>query len=343
MKRRLAAALVALAAFPPAAADDAAKADPGLPKFRFEAVLHDYEPLSDRESRLAELFWAGVTADWARGAFSAKAEVRATEGKFRPFYAGSVWLEEGWAAVATPAGNVRAGKVVPASGLADETFSGTLFSYNGVGRNPGWGLMLAGEATSGLDALAWSASWVGRNDGVSWEEDGRDVESDATRFLRDGLSARASYHLNRVLWSVKPGVTAATGRLVSKDGADEFRRTDLALDCTATFGPLAVFVEGFWRSGRPCAPGAPCRLGYDDAHAALAGFRAEFPTVVYRYVWTRWRYVGADAVEELHLPGAAWTPVKGLTATIEYSARTMRAPAGTTTVKAFQLGLAAAF
>ncbi len=61
-------------------------------------MLHDYEPLSDRSTRVAELYWAGVTAEWTRGDLSARAEVRGTEGSFRPFFPGSVWLEEGWAA-----------------------------------------------------------------------------------------------------------------------------------------------------------------------------------------------------------------------------------------------------
>ncbi len=326
------------------AADDPPKDDATLPKFRFEAVLHDYEPLSDRDTRVAELFWAGVTADWTRGAVSARAEVRGTEGKFRPFFSGGLWLEEGWAGLRTPAGTLRAGKVLPEVGLVDETFSGTLFSLNGVGRNPGWGAQLSGDARHGtFDVLSWSAAWIGQNDRVGWEEDGRDVESDAARVLRDGLSVRASYLFNRVLWSVKPGVSAATARIVAKDGSDEFRRNDLAADLTASFGPLAIFVEGFWRSGRTCPADGPCRYGYDDARSVLAGLRAEFPTVTYRYTWSRWHYVGADAVEEIHMPGAVWTPKKGISASIEYSARHLRALAGSTTVKAFQLGLTVSF
>jgi hypothetical protein len=326
-----------------AAADEPPKDGVSLPKFRFEAVLHDYEPLSDRSTREAELYWVGVTADWARGNVSAKAEVRGTEGLFRPFFPGSVWLEEGWAALKTPAGSVRLGKVVPVVGLADDTFAGTLFSINGVTRNPGWGAQLDGEARFGFDALSWTATFTGQNDHVGWQEDGRDEESDPGRVLRDGLYGRASYNLNRVLWSVRPGLSAATARLVSTDGTGEFRRTDVAADLTATFGPLAVFVEGFWRSGQACVPGGPCRYGYDDAHAALAGVRAEFPTVTYRYTWSRWHYLGSDAVEEIHMPGAIWTPVKGLAASIEYSARSLRTLAGTSTVKAFQLGLAVSF
>jgi hypothetical protein len=326
-----------------AASDDPPKDEGSLPKFRFEAVLHDFEPLSNRPTREAELYWAGATADFTRGDFSAKADVRGTEGRFRPFYPGSVWLEEGWAAVKTPAGALRVGKVTPAVGLEDETFSGTLFSINGVTRNPGWGAQLEGEARLDLDRIAWTAAFTGRNDRVGWEEDGRDEESDAARVLRDGFSGRAAYTLNRVLWSLRPGLSAATARLVSTDGTGEFRRTDVAADFTATFGPLAVFVEGFWRSGQPCAPAAPCRYGYDDSRATLAGLRAEFPTVTYRYTWSRWHYLGAQAVEEIQMPGAVWTPKKGISASIEYSARSLRTLAGSSTVKAFQLGLAVSF
>jgi hypothetical protein len=342
LRAGLAAAFLALPAAR-AAADDSPKDDGSLPKFRLEAVLHDYEPLSDRPTREAELYWAGVTVDWTRGSVSARADVRGTEGLFRPFYAGSVWLEEGWAALKTPAGSLRVGKITPLVGLPDETFTGTLFSINGVTQNPGWGAQFDGEARFDLDSLAWSATFTEQNDHVGWEEDGRDEESDPSRVLRDGLAGRASYTLNRVLWSVRPGLSAATARLASTDGTGEFRRTDFAADLTATFGPLALFVEGFWRTGQPCVPGAPCRFGYDDAHASLAGIRAEFPTVTYRYTWSRWHYLGADVVEEIHMPGAVWTPVKGLAASIEYSARSLRTLAGTSTVKAFQLGLAVSF
>jgi hypothetical protein len=326
-----------------AAAEEPAKEGASVPTFRFEAVLHDYEPLEDRDTRVAELYWAGVRADFTRGIFSARADVRGTEGTFRPFFDGSVWLEEGWVAVKAPVGAVRAGKVVPLVGLPDETFAGTLFSLNGVTRNPGWGAQVDGEARWSLDTLAWSAAFVGQNDHVGWEEEGRDVESDPARELRDGLSGRATFTLNRVLWSVRPGLSAATARLVSKDGSGEFRRSDVSADLTATFGPLALFVQGFWRSGERCPAGGPCRYGYDDSRAALAGLRAEFPSVTYRYTWSRWHSLGSEAVEEIHMPGAVWTPVKGIAASIEYSARRLRTLAASGTVKAFQLGLTVSF
>ncbi len=342
LRAGLAAVLLGLPAAP-APAEDAPKEDASLPKFRFEAVLHDYEPLSDRGSRVAELYWAGATAEWASGIWSARAEVRATEGIFRPYFAGSFWLEDGWAGVKTPVGVVAVGKVIPLVGLEDETLSGSLFSLNGVTRNPGWGARLDGMSRFDLDSLAWSAAFTGQNDHVGWEEEGRDVESDPDRLLRNGLSVRALYVLNRVLWSVRPGVSAATARLVSMAGADDFRRSDVSADLTATFGPLALFVEGFWRSGRRCVPGTPCRYGYDDSRAALAGLKAEFPSVTYRYTWSRWHYVGAGAVEEIHMPGAVWTPRKGIAASIEYSARRLTTLTGEATVKAFQLGLAVSF
>jgi len=149
--------------------------------------------------------------------------------------------------------------------------------------------------------------------------------------------------VNKGLWSLKPAISVASSSLDERDGSAAFRRTDAALDLTATMGPIAFLLEGFTRSGARCAPAAPCRLGYDDATAGLVGFRAEFPTVTYRYFYSVWRYRGAGATEQLHLPGVVWSPRKGLAATIEYSARRMRTLSGTTVVKAFQLGLSVAY
>ncbi len=269
--------------------------------------------------------------------------MRGRDGLFRPYYDGSVWLEEGWASVATPIGAVSAGKIPRDFGIADETFIGTLFTVNGVTRNPDWGAGLAGERRWGYDTFGWSARYYGQNDHVSWEDDGRNVESDPERVLRDGLEARVFYLLNQGLWTLKPGLSFASAQLDERDGSSSFRRTDAALDVTATFGPFALLLEGFTRSGERCVPGAACRLGYDDATAVLAGFRAEFPTVTYRYLYSAWRYRGADATEQLHQPGVVWMPRKGLLATIEYSARLRTTSSGTEVVKAFQLGLSVAF
>ncbi len=345
LKRRVLALAVLAAGMASAARgeDAPAQTDSGLPKFRFEAVLHDYEPVSDRHERFAEFFYGALTAEWTRGGFAAKAEVRGRDGRFRPFYDGSVWLEEGWASVTTPIGAVSAGKIPRDFGLADASFLGTLFSANGVTRNPDWGAGLKGEARRGYDTLGWSARYFGQNDHVSWEENGRSVESDPARLLRDGLEARVSYLLNHGLWTLKPGLSVASARLEEREGPASFRRTDAALDLTATFGPFALLLEGFTRSGARCAGEAACRLGYDDATAALAGFRAEFPTVTYRYLYSVWRYRGAEVTERLHQPAVVWMPRKGLLATIEYSARLMTTISGTEVVKAFQLGLSVAF
>lgn len=337
-------ALLVVGVFPAARADDAtAQTESGLPKFRFEAVLHDFEPVSDRHERLAELFYGALEADWTRGDFAAKAEVRGRDGRFRAYYDGGVWLQEGWASVATPIGALRAGKLPRDFGLEDESFVGNLFSVNGVSRNPDWGAGLVGEKRLGFDTLGWSARYYGQNDHVSWEDDGRNVESDSARVLRDGLEARVFYLVNKGLWTLKPGLSVASALLEERGGPSSFRRTDGALDLTATLGPLAVLLQGFTRSGERCVPGEPCRLGYDDATAALVGFRAEFPTVTYRYLYSVWRYRGTGATEQLHQPGVVWMPRKGLAATIEYSARLMRTVSGTAVVRAFQLGLSVAF
>ncbi|MEO8584608.1 MAG: hypothetical protein ABI584_00455 [Acidobacteriota bacterium] len=334
-----------MSAFPAARGEDASvKTDHDLPKFRVEAVLYDYEPVSERSERFAAFYYGAVSAEWTRGVFAAKADVRGTEGLFRPYYQGSVWLQEGWASLATPVGAVRVGKVARDFGLEDESFIGTLFTANGVTRNPDWGAGLVGEKRLEFDTLGWSARYYRQNDHVSWEDEDRDVESDSTRVLRDAFEARVFYVVNKGLWSIKPAVSFASAGLDGKDGGQgSFRRTDGAFDVTATFGPFALLLEGLTRSGQRCVPGAPCRLGYDDGTAGLAGFRAEFPTVTYRYLYSVWHYLGAEATEQLHLPGVVWTPRKGLAATIEYSARSMKRFSGTAVVKAFRFGLSVAF
>jgi hypothetical protein len=337
-------ALLAMSVFPVARGQEASvKTDSDLPKFRAEAVLHDYEPVSERHERSAEFFYGALSAEWARDDFAARAEVRGRDGRFRPYYEGSVWLEEGWASLATPIGAVRVGKLERDFGLQDESFIGTLFTANGVTRNPDWGAGVAGEKRFGFDTLGWSARYYGQNDHVAWEDDGRGVESDTQRVLRDGLEARVFYLVNKGLWSLRPAISVASSALDERDGPASFRRTDAALDLTATLGPIALLLEGFTRSGERCVPGAPCRLGYDDATAGLVGFRAEFPSVTYRYLYSVWRYRGAEATEQLHLPGVVWAPRKGLAATIEYSVRSMRTLSGTVFVKALQLGLSVAF
>lgn len=342
--RRFAAAIVILVAAggTPALGEEAPSAE--APRFAFRVVLSDLEPTRDRDLRKAELLYGSARAELTRNGFGARAEIRGTEGRFRAYYPGSVWLEEGYGFVATPLGELRVGKVPRAFGLEDATFSGNLFSLNGVSRNPDWGGALVGSRRFGYDELHWAIAYLGRNDHVAWEEDGRGVESDTAATLRDGLEIRASYLLYKGLVTLRPGFSAASARIVREAGAPEFRRDDLSVDGTATAGPIGLSLQGLARSGERAGPDNPRgRLGYDDARAWLLHFRAEFPTVLYRYTYSEWRYLGAAADERIHQPGVAWTPVKGIEATIEYIARRLRQPSGVTVSNAFRLGLALSF
>src|SRR5450756_814602 len=209
-------ALLAVSIFPAARGQEASvKTDSDLPKFRVEAVLLDYEPVLERHERFAEFFYGALSAEWARGDFAAKAEVRGRGGRFRPFFDGSVWLEEGWVSLATPIGAVRVGKLERDFGLQDESFLGTLFTANGVTRNPDWGAGLAGQKRPGFDTPGWRLRYYGQHDHVSWDDDGRGVEADPLRVLRGGLEARVFYLVNKGLWSLKPCL------LYTSDAADD--------------------------------------------------------------------------------------------------------------------------
>jgi len=296
--------------------------DPSTPKLSLAVLLSDVEPLRDREAREAELFYAAVRAEWTRKHWGARAEVRGKDGRFRPYFRGDIWLEEGYAYLTTKLGEVRVGKLERETFLADDTFGGNLLSLNGFE----------------YDLLSWSLVYFGQNDHVAFERDGVGVESDPAAKLRDGLEARGSYKVNKGLTTFTPGVSVATARIVPDAGA-ELRRTDVGADVTATLGPLSAALGVVRRKGDDGRE----RLGYHDAWAGILAIRAEFPTVVYRYTYTEWRYGGAAFNERLHQPAAVWNPVKGIEATIEYEARRLRSPSGARVFNAFRFGLTLAF
>ncbi|MRR13601.1 hypothetical protein EG835_14380, partial [bacterium] len=171
------------------------------PRFVLGASLSALEPTRDRDLREAELLYAFLTAAYRQKSWGARVELRGREGLFRDYFPGSLWLEEGYAFVDTPAGEVRVGKVQSVVGLADQTFGGDLFSLNGVNRNPDWGVQIVGSRPLGWNSLDWAARWAGQNDHVAWEEEGKGVESDPAESLRDGLSGRVSFLYNKGLWT----------------------------------------------------------------------------------------------------------------------------------------------
>jgi hypothetical protein len=313
------------------------------PRFVLGASLSALEPTQERDLREAELLYAFLSASFREKGWGARLELRAREGLFRDYFPGSVWLEEGYAFVDTPVGEVRAGKVGSVLGLADQTFGGDLFSLNGVNRNPDWGVQVVGSRPLGWHTLDWAARWAGRNDRVAWEEEGKGVESDPAAELHDGLSGRVSFLYNKGLWTLRPGLSGGTARIVPTDGRAEFRRNDAAADLTATLGPLSVEFQGLWRSAGEPVPGEYRPSAERDGRAWLGAVRFELPTVIFRYSYSEWRYTSADSNERIHQPAAVWIGRKGIEATLEYAARRIRTGESVRTFNAFRLGLTVRF
>jgi len=322
--------------------------DEGRPRFTFQAVLSDFEPLRDREERKPELLYAGLEASFERKGWGAVVEIRGREDRFRPYFGSGVWLEKGWAWLATPVGQLRLGKLPSRFGPEDETFGGNLFSVNGVSRNPDWGMSVGDVSGRGLDQVEWGIRYIGQNDHVAWEDQGRGVESDPSGTLRDGLEGRGSYLWNQGLTTERVGLSAATARIVDGSGREKLRRTDLGADVRGSFGPIAATVGLFHRKGSDLEAVrsgdlAEPRVGYADSWAGLFTLVAEFPNVVWRYVYSEWRYPGLDADERIHQPSASWTPRKGIAGTIEYSSWRRRTGGAVRTSNALRFGLALTF
>jgi hypothetical protein len=314
------------------------------PKFVLGAALSAYEPTEERELREVKLFYAFLRASMREKGFGARVELRGTEGRFREYFDGSFWLEEGYAFADTPVGELRVGKVTSVVGPSDDlTFGGDLFSLNGVNRNPDWGVLVTGSRSLGWNSLEWAARWAGRNDRVAWEEEGKGVESDLDAWLQDGFSGRVSFLLNKGLWSLRPALSGGTARIVPDDGRPEFRRSDGALGLTATLGPISLELSGLSRSAPDPLPEEARPLAERDGRAFLAALKAEFPTVVYRYTYSEWRYTGADSEERIHQPAVSWVGRKGIEAIVEYEARRIRTGDTVRNLNAFRLGLVLRF
>lgn len=313
------------------------------PRFSLGASLSALEPTSERDLREAELLYAFLTASVRQDGWGARLEVRGREGRFRDYFPGSFWLEEGYAFVETPAGELRAGKVGSVVAPGDATFGGDLFSLNGVDRNPDWGVQLAGSRDLGGNELAWAARWAGQNDHVAWEEEGKGVESDPLAVLRDGLSARVSFLYDRGLWTLRPALSGGTARIVPEDGRPEYRRSDGAAGLTATFGPISMSLEALLRSADDPVPGEARPLAERSGNALRGAARVEFPDTEFRYVYSEWRYDGASANERIHQPAAVWKGRKGIEAIVEYSARRIRTGETVRSFSAFRLGLVVTF
>jgi hypothetical protein len=318
------------------------------PRFKFGVLLLAYEPTEDRETRDAGLFYGFVSASWAQKGWGARAEIRGTDGRFRPYFQGNIWLEHAYAYVSTKAGDIQVGQIAPAFAGEDATFSGDLLSVNGFTRNPEYGAALEGSTGFGYNTLAWRARYIGQNDHVAWEDDGRGVESDPGANLRDGFQASVSYLVNKGLVTFKPVLAGGTGRVVDSAGESVLRFNDLAGSFRASVGPIALSVTGTLRDGSEAAAmakgtsGLP-RLAYDRSVGGSASLVAEFPTVIYRYVYSAFEYRGTGYSENLQQPSVIWMPRKGVEATIEYSWRRLEGEGFSRTSSAFRFALGLTF
>lgn len=350
MRARLA-PLVALCVLVPVlgAVAESPSSQGNAPKFNFGATLQAYEPLSDRQTREAGLLYAWIRASWSHKGWGAKAEARATSGRFRPYFEGSFWLDHAYAFVTTKVGDVQVGQVGPAFIWEDETFSGDLASANGLTRNPEFGIALEGEKRFGYDTLAWRFRYAGQNDRVAWEDDGRGVESDPEGRLRDGFQGSASYLLNKGLWTLRPALSAGTARVRDTvTGDTAVRLSDAALSVRASFGPIALGLQGTVRDGdgavsiaRGTSEGP--RFAYDDFVGLSVTVAAEFPTVIYRYSYSTFQYRGTDTSEDSHQPSVIWRPRKFVEGIVEYAHRRLDGGGIERTESAFRFALGLSF
>jgi len=233
-------------------------------KFSGGIYLFEYAPILRGANDKLEVYALVLNGDSATedGRFGLHVQGRARDTKLRPYFDSTVWFQEAYAWMKTPAGDLRAGKVYRKVGLFwDDSFFGNVQYFNGLKLNPDYGVELV--------ANDWSAQYLTNNDHVAGALDGRDVESDPDAKLRGLATARYAPTFSFGANKVTVGVSGANGR-ISRTNADSFRFTQLAGDATLVHGPITTYVELLHQNGES-APAT--RLGYATAKYLLAGVR----------------------------------------------------------------------
>ena len=171
-------------------------------------------PCRTASTREAELYWAGVTADWTRGSVLGGGGGAGHGGHVPALLRGQrLARRRAGPAVKTAAGGLAGGQGHAARRPARTRRSpGRSSRLNGVTRNPGWGAQ-AGRARRASTSTRSrgrrrsrdrTTTWAGRRTGGTWSP--TPTRDPPGRSFGQG----ARYTLNRVLWSVRPGLSAAT-------------------------------------------------------------------------------------------------------------------------------------
>jgi hypothetical protein len=325
---------------PPASAEA-----PAAPTLHIGAgiLLYGYRPLFSSAKPNLELYFANLLIDGAFGRFGLHVEPRLRDTKLRPFFAGPVWIEEGYAYVDLGMFVIKAGKEYSHLGLFwDNSFYGNVHSFDGLKLDPDYGLSLEGR-TTGRVGIAW---WL-----QFFPIDGR---TNISLQGRDTISIPGAFRRNQAIVRLEPFFRLGHSSTLNLGVSGEYFLADLpdgsqnvlrgVADATLTIGGFGMWAEVTSQSGKstteypypsqPPTADAPAVPGRSSGRNNYALVGAEFSllgiTARYNFSWVR--YADVSVIEWIHEPGLGYAVNPYLSLLAEYVLWNRSAPEGTSIV-----------
>lgn len=279
-------------------------------------ILWYYQPTIEGQKNNVEFFNVRLTfdADFGDG-FAFHLEPRFRDTKLRSFFAGTAWIQEGYASYAFGTHTFKLGKVYGQLGLFwDNSFWGNVQVYDGLKLAPDYGGSLEGKfELSPKFNLGYAAQF--------FVVDG---STNVSLPARDTISIPDSRRRNEVILRVDPSVKwdggdARLGLSGAHLKADSPGIADggvwrYAVDFKVTHGGLGVWGEYLRQKGQSVtdypiagtpatdtAPATPGRAS-KNIHYFEAGAEYTYSRATLRYNFSAATYKGVSVKEWMHVP-----------------------------------------
>ncbi len=309
----------------------------GRPGVSGGVYLYHYQPVDlPGVEPNSEIYAAFATVERRADSWTLHVQGRARDTKFRPYFPGTVWLQEAWVAYQAtsafaPVGlRLRAGKFHQVLGRDwDGSFFGNLQYFDGLKLNPQLGLEASGTADLGPGAVTYAAQYLLASDRVSGALAGRDFETLEGFRNQDSFAARVTFSL---LFGVTLGASYMSRGVDTAGVTSRVPHVALDVEMGVPGGPASAYVE--WsRRGRGSLP-ASLLATPAGARATywLAGLQLRHGAWAVRYNFSRARYDETDRRESIHQPGVTVALHRAVQAIVELDLWGARDAAGWSTV-----------
>ncbi|HET9959157.1 MAG TPA: hypothetical protein VFQ61_31925 [Polyangiaceae bacterium] len=297
------------------------------------ATLWYYQPTVDGQKNNLDFFNTRLTidADFGDG-FGFYLEPRIRDTKLRSFFAGTAWIEQGYASYRFGDHKLKVGKVYSQLGLFwDNSFWGNVQVYAGLKLAPDYGASLEGKFE--VDP-AWGVGYAAQffliDGSTNVSLPGRDTISVPDSRRRNQVVLRAEPYLN----FAKDGV-AKVGLSTQHFDADSPAIADgsvwrYAADLKVALGGFGVWGEYLRQQGQSVSAYPIEEIPATDTEGAvpgraakkidyyLAGAEYTYGRFTARYTFSAARYAGLKVKEWMHVPALGFKVNDNLQLGAEY-------------------------